>query len=77
MASPSPCCRRGAVSPQPVQGGVDLVDDRERVAGGDVDGLDQHPGHPVAHAAGGEALGVLDGPHAGLDADAGAEQRRA
>ncbi len=61
--------------PEPVQRGVDLVDDRDRVAGGDVDGLDEDPRHPVAEAAGGEALGVLDGPHAGLDADAGVEQR--
>ena len=39
--------------------------------------LDQHAQDAVGQAGGGERVGLLDGPHAGLDADAGVEQRRA
>src|SRR5829696_318675 len=57
-----------------VQRSVDVFDQPDRVLGGGFNGLDQDPREPSAQPGCPKPLGVLDAPHARLDADPGPDQ---
>src|SRR5215212_498154 len=57
-----------------VQRSVDVFDQPDCVLGGGFNGLDQDPREPSAQPGCPKPLGVLDAPHARLDADPGPDQ---
>src|SRR5215213_4403025 len=65
--------RRGCEA-ELVQRSVDVFDQPDRVLGGGFNGLDQDPREPSAQPGCPKPLGVLDAPHARLDADPGPDQ---